>query len=155
MDGNGKRVLVVDDHEPTRLLMRLALERAGYDVGTSGDGLEALHEVLTRHVDVVITDFAMPTLNGLQLLGRIHGVAPGTPVILVSGSPPDVRPSDDGAAFFASLRKPFDVAVLLELVGDAARAAESADPKVSAPAARTWSAGGPRKIEVLRSGCNG
>lgn len=119
MDGYGKRILVIDDDEDIRLCMSLLFESAGYNVISVCDGLDALYEMKKRQFDVIVTDFSLPILNGRQLLGRIHAMHPEMPVILVSATVPD----DSGALkedqFFACLRKPFEGALLLELVRQA------------------------------------
>ena len=119
MDGYGKRVLVVDDDETTRMLTGIVLEGAGYNVVLARDGFEACHEVNRRHFDVIITDLFMPMLNGTELLGRIHAVHPRIPVILLSGAldhNPDVIKA---YAFFACPQKPFAKQGLLTLVRSA------------------------------------
>jgi two-component system, chemotaxis family, chemotaxis protein CheY len=119
MDGYGKRILVVDDDDEVRLCMSLLLEDAGYNVIPVCDGLDALHEMKRRHFDAVITDYAMPILNGLELLGCIHAMHPEMPVILVSATVPDYSGALKDDEFFACLRKPFENALLLELVREA------------------------------------
>lgn len=66
------RVLVVDDEQPIRNLVNRAVQNAGYACQTAGDGQEAL-EILEREpVDVVITDIAMPGMNGIELTRAIR-----------------------------------------------------------------------------------
>ena len=119
MDGYGKRILVVDDDEDIRICMSHLLEGAGYNVIPVCDGLDALLEMKKRHFDAVVTDFSMPILNGRQLLGRIHAMHPKMPVILVSATVPDSSGTLKDDQFFACLRKPFESALLLELVREA------------------------------------
>jgi CheY-like chemotaxis protein len=121
MDGCGKRILVVDDDEDIRICMSLLLEGAGYNVIPVCDGLDALREMKKRHFYAVVTDFSMPILNGRQLLGRIHAMHPEMPVILVSATVPDYSGTLKDDEFFACLRKPFENALLLELVREAVR----------------------------------
>jgi len=68
MDGYGKRVLVVDDDHHARFLIGALLDYAGYTVVPACDGLAALNELSKRHFDVVVTDFHMPVLSGIELL---------------------------------------------------------------------------------------
>jgi len=125
MDGYGKRVLVVDDDENTRSLIGILLEHAGYNVVQVCDGLDALQEIKKRHFDVVVTDWAMPLLNGLELIQRIQEISPQMPVILVSGTLPERRQSADASHWFTCLRKPFDNYEFLDLVRSAAQASVS------------------------------
>ena len=121
MDGYGKRVLVVDDDENTRRLMGVALERAGYTVVQVCNGLDALNEINKRHFDVVVTDWVMPLLNGVELIHRIQEVSRQVPVILVSGNVPERTAAWNDAPCFAALRKPFDIRIFLDLVRSAAQ----------------------------------
>lgn len=111
-----KRILVVDDEEMIRDVIRLTLERKEYLVATASDGDEAL-EMLTRNPpDLVITDIAMPGLDGYQLLEAIRK-KPETralPVILLTGkdSTTDVISGwNSGADYYVT--KPISAKVLL------------------------------------------
>ncbi len=119
MDGYGKRILVVDDDEHAGSLMSMLFDRAGYNVLQVRDALDALLELKKRHFDVVVTDYAMPFMNGLELMKRIRARAPETPVILVSGMLPDISAADEDALPFACLRKPYERSLLLKLVHSA------------------------------------
>ena len=67
-----QHILVVDDEDLIRDILREGLEQAGYDCSTAADGLEALEILAERPVDVVITDISMPRLDGIQLAERIR-----------------------------------------------------------------------------------
>lgn len=126
MDDHGKRILVVGDDEDLRLLIQVVLERDGYDVVSVCDGLDALVEIKRRHVDVIVADLFLPILDGVELVGHIRDTHPEILVILVSGELPcDLCTADDGP-FYACLRKPFENAMLLELVRAATRLSERA-----------------------------
>jgi CheY-like chemotaxis protein len=129
MDGYGKRVLVVDDDDQTRLLMGDVLERDGYNVVPVRNGLDALAEVKKRHFDAVITGYAVPILNGQQFVGCIRAMRPEMPVILVSAELPDYLGAGQETPFFACLRKPFDDDVLLKLLRAAAASQVADRPK--------------------------
>ncbi len=77
------RVLVVDDSPTTRAVLRNLLTRAGYSVRTAVDGLDALEKLRTHPVDLVVSDFEMPRLNGVDLTRQIK-IRFGLPVILVT-----------------------------------------------------------------------
>jgi DNA-binding NtrC family response regulator len=135
MDGYGKRVLVVDDDEGVGSLTSMLLEHAGYNVLRVYDAIDALVELKRRHFDVVVSDYSMPILNGLELLERIHAHAPETPVILMSGLLPDIVAGDEGVQPFACLRKPYERNVFLKLVRSATHLPSRTDmPDVSAAA---------------------
>ena len=108
-----RRVLVVDD-DPTilRLLARL-LTGAGFDVRTAADGLAALAEVAAWPPDVVLTDVAMPGLDGIRLARRLQEQGAATPIVLMSADEEAGRAAPD----LPFLPKPFDLARLRELIG--------------------------------------
>jgi PAS domain S-box-containing protein len=84
--GRAVRVLVVDDHVQVRELLRAQLESGGLQViGEAADGVEAVEMALALSPDVVVLDLAMPRVDGLQALARIHEAAPGIRVVVLSG----------------------------------------------------------------------
>ena len=94
-------VLVVEDEDSVRLVLRRSLERLGYTVreATSAENaLEALEA--DGSVDVVVTDIMMPGMNGRQLAERLALVMPGTPVLLMTGYA-DEHASPDGFSALA------------------------------------------------------
>src|SRR2546427_644969 len=78
-------VLLVDDEDPVRLLVRTMLELDGYAVLEAGNGAEA-QEVADRHgggIDLLVTDIMMPGINGFELAQRLVAPRPArTPVLL-------------------------------------------------------------------------
>jgi signal transduction histidine kinase len=79
------RVLVVDDQADICQVLRLYLEADAHKVETAQNGREALEKFRHAEFDVVITDRAMPRMNGEQLASAIKGIRPGEPVILLTG----------------------------------------------------------------------
>lgn len=71
-----KRVLIVDDEPHVIRVMRLALERSGYEVDEAADGEIALQRIVEVAPDVMITDIDMPRMNGEQLCKNIHQSMP-------------------------------------------------------------------------------
>jgi DNA-binding response OmpR family regulator len=65
-------ILIVDDEPELRHSIQLALEEAGYKVVTASNGLQALKILQTRPVDLILTDVAMPDMNGYQLLEHVY-----------------------------------------------------------------------------------
>ena len=80
-------VLLVEDDRAIRRYLEVILQRAGYSVITSADGLEAMKAALTSTIDAVVTDAMMPHLNGYELCRflRHHPQLSRLPVILLSG----------------------------------------------------------------------
>lgn len=81
-----RTVLVVDDFDDTRKVLRLWLERMGYDVREAADGLEAVEAARTLAPDLIILDIEMPGIDGLESARRIrrHDGLREVPIIAVS-----------------------------------------------------------------------
>jgi len=70
------RILIVDDEPIVLRVMRLALEKDGYQVDVSIDGEEALEKIAANRPDVLITDIEMPRMNGQELCLHIQETMP-------------------------------------------------------------------------------
>lgn len=90
LTGNG-RVLVVDDEPSVRTIVRLILEKAGYEVLEAENGetaIEALNTGENRLVlDVVICDIRMPKINGVQAIEYFQREYPHVPIIVLTAYP--------------------------------------------------------------------
>lgn len=80
-------VLLAEDDRALRRYLEVVLRRAGYEVLTAADGLEAMKALLTNPVDAVVTDAVMPHLSGQELCRflREHPKLKDLPVVLLSG----------------------------------------------------------------------
>lgn len=113
-------VLVVDDEEAVRSLLRKLLEREGHEVVVVSEGEAALTVYAEKAFDLVITDLVMPKMNGLQAIGELLGAHPTARIIAISGGgirtgdPLLASARDLGAC--VTLAKPFDRAALLQAV---------------------------------------
>jgi DNA-binding NarL/FixJ family response regulator len=79
-----KRILVVDDNAPIRGLVREFIEaRPGFEIcGEATDGVEGVQKGRELRPDLIVLDFLMPRINGLQAALLLHEIAPNTPIIL-------------------------------------------------------------------------
>jgi two-component system response regulator PilR (NtrC family) len=78
------RILVVDDERSMREMLKILLEREGYEAEEAGNGLDALRLFESSPFDLVISDIQMPGLNGIELLERIKRQAPEVPVLMIT-----------------------------------------------------------------------
>jgi signal transduction histidine kinase len=78
-------ILLVDDEEDIRDVLRLALTDAGYAVVEAENGQQALDLFLKKRPPIVVTDIKMPVMDGIQLLRRIKREVPETEVIMITG----------------------------------------------------------------------
>ena len=112
-------ILVVDD-EPDALIILRRLMRdltSGYDILTASDGAEALAKIGDRPVPLVITDYTMPGMNGLQLLTEIKSRSPGTYVVMLTAqAQPDLRRRAQMENVDYYLTKPFALETLEQIL---------------------------------------
>jgi CheY-like chemotaxis protein len=112
-------ILVVDDQEGVRALLRRELSEWGHTILEAGDGAEALHLVRRRNgaVDLILCDVVMPQMNGTELATRIGAEFPDVPVILMSAfTPAGVARVGLSETLVPVLQKPFEPNQLAELV---------------------------------------
>jgi signal transduction histidine kinase/ligand-binding sensor domain-containing protein/DNA-binding response OmpR family regulator len=101
----GKSILVVDDNETNRIILRNQLEYWKFKSTLAATAPEALAILDTKKYDLVITDMDMPGMNGLQFAQLVKERHPGIPIILLS-SIGDERSSDHETLFSSVLTKP-------------------------------------------------
>ena len=77
-----KKILVVEDDEEMRLVVELFLSYAHFEVVMACDGIEGLELLSKIHVDLVITDFRMPRMNGIEFSKRAKELYPDLPIIM-------------------------------------------------------------------------
>jgi CheY-like chemotaxis protein len=90
LDLSDLSILIVDDYPPMRAILRVMLKALGVrDIGEANDGLAAIDEMKGFCADIVIADYRMVPMDGVDLTLRIRdgqaGIDPFTPVIMVSG----------------------------------------------------------------------
>jgi|SRR5579862_7623501 len=82
---NNARILLVDDNANGLTARRCVLEELGYRISTAASGNEALEVFGKYKFDLVVTDFRMPKMDGLELIVRLRKLVPELPIILISG----------------------------------------------------------------------
>ncbi|MGD9158366.1 MAG: response regulator [Desulfobacteraceae bacterium] len=109
-----KKILIVDDEKSMRTSLALALRSPSYETSQVENGLEAIECLRNTSYDLLITDYVMPKMDGLQLMKRIKKQYPSLPVLVISGDAPVQKFIEAGASGF--LQKPFDVDEIKNLV---------------------------------------
>src|SRR3954466_9673387 len=108
-------ILVVDDHVELLKQIHGFLAGAGHEVASAVSGEHALQVVKEseRNFDVVVTDLAMPGMNGIELWNELKGILPQAKVLFISASSEEFMEHYVPGAF---LSKPFSLDTLLERV---------------------------------------
>lgn len=115
------RLLVVDDDEADRVVLRTILERAQHEVWVAKDGAEALTHFQGNRIDVVITDLQMANVHGLELITILRDLSPRPGIIAISAT--GEAQLDMARLIGAShtLQKPVRPDILLNAVADLSR----------------------------------
>jgi hypothetical protein len=117
--GPRRSILVVDDQEENRRLLRQMLAPYGFDVLAAGAGAEALNLARERRPDLIVMDLRMPGMNGFDAAAAIRALPglQGVPLIAASASIVDLeRAQSDPQTFAVCLRKPFQATDLLDAI---------------------------------------
>jgi len=135
------RVLLVDDGETTRGLLRSVLEEAGHIIEEAGDGVEALEKMHVSTFDAVVSDILLPRMDGYRLCDEVRRVDAFSGVHFVFHTATYTSPDDEGfgrgLGADAYLRKPVSPRMMLDTLAslalvppahrDAARALDAPD----------------------------
>ena len=123
------RILVVDDEPQLTRVLRTGLTSRGYDVRAAADGLAGFEAFSDWHPDLVITDLAMPVMDGLELCRRLRAISQ-VPIIVLSAKGEEktkVEALDIGADDY--ITKPFGIDELLARVRASLRRAIALTPE--------------------------
>ncbi|WP_428312490.1 response regulator [Hydrocarboniphaga sp.] len=117
MNAVPRHVLLVEDEPGAMITVSLLLEMMGYRVTQAANGKRALETLKLEIPDIVVTDYMMPHMNGIELIKAMQAepaFAP-VPVILTSAAlPPEIDTSRVAAGF---LSKPYRIDALVALIG--------------------------------------
>ena len=111
-------ILIIDDEEMMRVLIRSALRAAGHEVVEAANGREGLALYRHKPTDLVITDIAMPELNGLDMMLELTRYFLDAKVIAISGGEGEKNVLDVAKLLGArrTIQKPFSMLQLLDAV---------------------------------------
>jgi two-component system response regulator VicR len=113
-----RRILVIDDEQPVADLIRDVLRRHGYMVDVHSGGEAALEVASGGDYGLVISDFAIPGLNGLEFARQFGALRPEVAVLIVSAflDPETARELETQQNVRGLIRKPFDIFELVDRV---------------------------------------
>jgi CheY-like chemotaxis protein len=129
MMSNNKTILVADDESHILNVVSLKLTNAGFTVLTAADGQEALELATAQRPDLLITDYHMPQLSGLELCQRLrqNPATLGIPTIMLTARGYSLEASDtEQNGIHRMLSKPFSPRQLLATVNEMLAVAEAA-----------------------------
>jgi len=118
---NAGKILLVDDEPEIVKQFKRALTGEGYHVETAGSGEEGFQKYQTHYFDVVITDWRMEKMSGLELARQIDTQHPSTKVIIITAFSKEFEQTIDPQHYhaFDYLKKPVDMDNLLNKVKEA------------------------------------
>src|SRR5258705_713938 len=113
------KILIADDYDDNREILRLMLESAGHEIREARNGEECLVMALDQPPDILLVDLSMPVLDGWNVLRQLrnHETTREIPCVAVTAFPPSDEPRAMGDRFNASLPKPLRTKDLLSMVG--------------------------------------
>jgi two-component system response regulator HydG len=79
-----ERILVVDDEQSHRIMLKAVLTKEGYDVSEADDGISAVKAVENESFDLILMDIRMTDMDGLEAMGQIKKMSPAIPIIMMT-----------------------------------------------------------------------
>ena len=128
---NEKWILIVDDEDAILSVLQKSLSKLGneYHVVTAPDGYAALEELKKHSFDLVVTDYKMAGMNGMELLGRIREEQPDTRVILMTAyGSVSVEAEAKRLEVYRYLSKPLEIDTFRQIVKEAMEDAATSRP---------------------------
>lgn len=108
------RIMIAEDEPDMQKILRLYLEKEGYEVEVAADGRNALERLCDQSFDLLITDWMMPKMDGITLCREVRAFAMDIKIIMLTAKD-GIQNEIDGLSFGADdyIRKPFEPKVLL------------------------------------------
>lgn len=114
------KILVVEDEESVREFVTRVLSMHGHSILIAHDGAEAVAMLEDRHFDLLLSDIAMPMMDGISLALKVRATRPHTPILLMTGySDERQRAHNLSLLIEGLLTKPFNMDQLLAAVNKA------------------------------------
>jgi CheY-like chemotaxis protein len=121
-ESDSPSVLITDDSQSWRAVVEEVLARSGFRTLQAACGEEAIEVVRTEWVDIVLIDFHMPRLDGIQTLRIMRATGNWQPAVMMTGQPEDVPPDEALALKVESIMaKPADRQVIVTTVTQVVR----------------------------------
>jgi len=119
MNNSKKRILIVEDDEEMKALLRDVIEEEGHKTDSVNNGSEAFRKLVKQSFDLIITDIRMPGLTGLDILPGMRKLHPEVPIVVITafGSEEIQRKALERGAN-AYLEKPIHFQKLRNLIQD-------------------------------------
>ncbi len=113
----GSKILIVEDEDLHRLIIRKKLEDKGYAVIEASDGKAGLEILRTSHVDLAIVDLEMPIMNGMEFTKWVKEINPEFPVVIITGHATNFSPKEIiNVNVDAFMHKPIDLDELIKTI---------------------------------------
>jgi CheY-like chemotaxis protein len=94
-ENNGRRFLNADDHPAVRTVMRLLFDKNGFEVcGEPVNGLDAIEKAQRIHPDLIVLDFCMPVMDGIEASRQLTRLMPGIPLLMFTSHVSKVMEED-------------------------------------------------------------
>lgn len=114
-----RKILIVDDSLMVRQMVSFTLKEAGFEVVEAQNGQDALNQLSTQTVDLIVTDLNMPVMDGISFIGNARNLAQTkyVPILmLTTESQPEMKQKGKAAGATGWIVKPFDPPKLLSVI---------------------------------------
>jgi DNA-binding response OmpR family regulator len=112
------KILLVEDDPTLGLFYSRALRRAGYTVESALRGDDGLHRAINEEFDLVILDWCLPGMDGVELMTKLRAQRPNIRVLMLSGAGDEIRSAVLAVGADGFLAKPCDLMALIDAAGE-------------------------------------